>query len=67
MFGFYVITLAKKLRECGVFGVSSDESLNHATKNQIEWENREEIVAGMVEYANSRYACPSITETQPIE
>ena len=27
---FYVIPLAKKLKECGVFGVSSDEYLNYA-------------------------------------
>jgi len=29
-FDFYIIPLAKKLEECGVFGVSSDECLNYA-------------------------------------
>lgn len=29
-FDFYVIPLAKKLKDCGVFGVSSDEYLNYA-------------------------------------
>lgn len=29
-FDFYIIPLAKKLSECGVFGVSSDEYLNYA-------------------------------------
>ena len=29
-FDFYIIPLAKKLKECGVFGVSSDEYLNYA-------------------------------------
>jgi hypothetical protein len=32
----YVIPLAGKLRECGVFGVSSDEYLNYATQNRSE-------------------------------
>jgi 3'5'-cyclic nucleotide phosphodiesterase len=44
---FYVIPLAKKLKECGVFGVSSDEYLNYATENRREWEVRgQEVVAG---------------------
>lgn len=34
---FYIIPLAKKLKECGVFGVSSDEYLNYALKNREEW------------------------------
>ena len=37
-FDFYIIPLAKKLSECGVFGVSSDEYLNYALKNRGEWE-----------------------------
>eukprot|EP00980_Cylindrotheca_fusiformis_P023089 scaffold10105_cov129-Cylindrotheca_fusiformis.AAC.2 len=36
-FDFYVIPLAKKLQSCGVFGVSSDESLNYAVANRDEW------------------------------
>jgi 3'5'-cyclic nucleotide phosphodiesterase len=48
-FDFYIIPLAKKLKNCGVFGVSSDEYLNYATKNRAEWETRgKEIVAEMV-------------------
>jgi hypothetical protein len=31
-FDFYIIPLAKKLKDCGVFGVSSDEYLNYAEK-----------------------------------
>jgi len=30
--------LAKKLKDCGVFGVSSDEYLNYAMQNRQEWE-----------------------------
>jgi class 3 adenylate cyclase len=44
-FDNYVIPLAKKLKECGVFGVSSDECLNYAVQNRQEWEKKgEEIV-----------------------
>ena len=32
------IPLAKKLKECGVFGVSSGEYLDYARKNRQEWE-----------------------------
>ena len=46
-FDFYVIPLAKKLKESGVFGVSSDEYLNYATQNRKEWEEKgKDIVAG---------------------
>eukprot|EP00980_Cylindrotheca_fusiformis_P008666 scaffold1849_cov115-Cylindrotheca_fusiformis.AAC.4 len=36
-FDFYVIPLARKLQNCGVFGVSSHEYLNYATANRDEW------------------------------
>jgi hypothetical protein len=39
-FDFYIIPLAKKLDDCGVFGMSSDEYLNYAMKNRQEWETR---------------------------
>ena len=39
-FDFYIIPLAKKLKECGVFGVSSDEYLTYATQNRNEWERK---------------------------
>ncbi len=46
---FYVIPLAEKLAECGVFGVSSDEYLNYAIQNRSEWEKKgREVVAGYV-------------------
>ena len=45
-FDFYIIPLAKKLKECGVFGVSSDEYLDYARANRLEWEQKgKEIVA----------------------
>jgi hypothetical protein len=48
-FDNYIIPLAKKLKECNVFGVSSDEYLNYALQNRAEWEQcGEEIVAEMM-------------------
>jgi hypothetical protein len=48
-FDFYIIPLAKKLSDCGVFGVSSDEYLNYALKNREEWECRgQDVVAVML-------------------
>jgi hypothetical protein len=49
-FDNYVIPLAAKLRECGVFGVSSDECLSYARENRRLWEeNGEAIVREMLE------------------
>jgi hypothetical protein len=46
-FDHYVIPLAKKLKECDVFGVSCDEFLNYAEANRGEWEIKgKEIVEG---------------------
>eukprot|EP00542_Grammatophora_oceanica_P018487 CAMPEP_0194034754 /NCGR_PEP_ID=MMETSP0009_2-20130614/7177_1 /TAXON_ID=210454 /ORGANISM="Grammatophora oceanica, Strain CCMP 410" /LENGTH=729 /DNA_ID=CAMNT_0038675805 /DNA_START=64 /DNA_END=2250 /DNA_ORIENTATION=+ len=36
-FDFYIIPLARKLEECGVFGVSSHEYLTYALMNREEW------------------------------
>jgi hypothetical protein len=48
-FDNYIIPLAKKLKDCNVFGVSSDECLNFAVQNRKEWEQRgEEIVQGYI-------------------
>ena len=48
-FDFYIIPLAKKLKDCGVFGVSSDEYLNYAVMNREEWVDKgEQVVAEML-------------------
>jgi hypothetical protein len=36
--------LAKKLKDCGVFGVSSDEYLQYAQSNRYEWEQKGKAV-----------------------
>jgi hypothetical protein len=49
-FDFYIIPLAKKLHQCGSFGVSSQEYLKYALENRRRWEDQgEEIVANLVE------------------
>eukprot|EP00934_Nitzschia_sp_Nitz4_P008104 Nitzschia sp. Nitz4//scaffold169_size48518//40260//43927//NITZ4_007080-RA/size48518-processed-gene-0.83-mRNA-1//1//CDS//3329538412//8094//frame0 len=50
----YVIPLAKKLRECGVFGVSSDEYLAYAVKNREEWERRGRDVVALMAAKNNQ-------------
>ena len=48
-FDNYIIPLAKKLKDCNVFGVSSDECLNYALLNRAEWETRgKDLVEDMV-------------------
>lgn len=62
-FDFYIIPLAKKLKECGVFGVSSDEYLNFALTNRKEWEMQGESV---VEKLLQKYP-PKIEEEDEVE
>ncbi|CAB9520029.1 Receptor-type guanylate cyclase gcy [Seminavis robusta] len=55
-FDFYVIPLAKKLKDCGVFGVSSAEYLNYAQNNRHEWVDRgEEVTAELSQKARELY------------
>ena len=39
-FQYYVIPLAEKLKDCGVFGVASDEYLTYAIANREEWKGK---------------------------
>lgn len=55
-FDFYIIPLSKKLRDCGVFGLTSDENLNYATHNRQLWvEKGVGIVAEMLEKAEKEF------------
>lgn len=59
-FDYYIIPLAKKLKECGVFGVSSDEYLIYAQNNRAEWEMKgEEIVAELKQRYGGHEFCYS--------
>lgn len=44
-FDCYIIPLAKKLRECGVFGVSVDEFESYAKDNRDEVANKGSAIA----------------------
>lgn len=44
-FESYVIPLANKLKECGVFGVASTECLNYAVDNLSEWRKKGEMIS----------------------
>lgn len=60
-FDFYIIPLAKKLSDCGVFGVSSAEYLSFAQSNREEWKHRgQAIVQEMVEKARGYYHHKSV-------
>jgi hypothetical protein len=43
-FDNYILPLAKKLQQCQVFGVSSDEYLTYAASNRKEWEEKGKAV-----------------------
>ena len=63
---FYVIPLARKLKDCAVFGVSSDEYLNYAMENRKEWEVKgQQVVAEMVDkYCHAIQATPRFEELE---
>jgi len=59
-FDHYIIPLAKKLKECGVFGVSSDEYLTYAQANRKEWmvRGREAVEAYLSKYEGVKPKLP---------
>ncbi|CAJ1957666.1 unnamed protein product [Cylindrotheca closterium] len=58
-FDFYIIPLSEKLRDCGVFGQTSDENLNYAKSNRALWvQNGEAIVEEML----AKYKQKSLSE-----
>lgn len=55
-FDFYIIPLSKKLRDCGVFGPTSDENVNYALNNRNMWErNGQAITEEMHERVAAEY------------
>jgi len=55
-FDHYIIPLARKLKECGVFGVSSDEYLSYATENRREWEAKGiAVVTALVQKCHAKH------------
>ena len=63
-YDFYIIPLAKKLRDCGVFGPTSDENLNYAKSNRSQWEREgRAIVSQMLDKAEIEYNAQYIEES----
>jgi 3'5'-cyclic nucleotide phosphodiesterase/Adenylate and Guanylate cyclase catalytic domain len=62
-FDNYIIPLAKKLRICGVFGVSCDELLDYAMDNRSEWGKKGFDI--VLEWDKEAQTCwnPSVAET----
>merc|ERR1712183_24665 len=61
-FDNYVIPLAHKLKECGVFGVSSDEYLDYAKANRQEWEKKGKVIV-----ASNHERYKKALEGRPVE
>ncbi|CAB9528546.1 Receptor-type guanylate cyclase gcy [Seminavis robusta] len=66
-FDNYIIPLARKLKDCNVFGVSSEECLNYALRNREEWQERgteivEDLVAELAEKEIKEAAKETIEE-----
>lgn len=67
-FDNYVIPLATKLKKCGVFGFSSEEYLNYATQNRMEWEAKgQEVVETMKEKVIAKLALKNEMENGELE
>jgi len=67
-FDFYIIPLAKKLKDCGVFGVSSDEYLQYAVQNRKEWDLKgQELVAEMIQSFKDQGMVPEKMQPKPQE
>ena len=56
-FDYVIIPLAKKLKECGAFGVASDEYLSYAEANRHEWEIKGRGIVAMYETEGSSTSC----------
>jgi 3'5'-cyclic nucleotide phosphodiesterase len=64
-FDNYVIPLAKKLKDCNVFGVSSEECLNYAMNNRDEWKQKgQDIVAAMLDELDADEPKPRLDKVE---
>ena len=62
-FDYYIIPLAKKLKDCGVFGVSSDEYLQYAISNRNEWEEKGHLMTErLIKEIREEYGIPGDAE-----
>lgn len=67
-YDFYIIPLAKKIKQCAVFGVSSDEYLSYALANREEWEERgNEVVKDMIRKVEAIYHTGNSSKSEDSE
>jgi len=64
-FDFYIIPLAMKLKECGVFGSATREYLDYALENRRRWEEEgKEIARKMVEANDEQVSKVALSASQ---
>jgi hypothetical protein len=57
--------LAKKLEQCGVFGVSHHEFLHNAQENKNEWVKKgEEVTAKMLALCQAKYGSTKVQKEE---
>ena len=59
----YVIPLARKLKDCGVFGVASAECLTYSQSNRNEWERKGRDI---VERMKANYSAPKWAQSSSL-
>jgi 3'5'-cyclic nucleotide phosphodiesterase len=63
-FDNYIIPLAKKLKTCGVFGVSCDEFLDYAMDNRVEWKAKgRDIIAQYITDIHAKNDLPRLGDS----
>ncbi|KAL9181073.1 hypothetical protein ACHAXT_009878 [Thalassiosira profunda] len=65
-FDGYIIPLATKLKECGVFGNAGDEYLGNALRNKAEWIEKGEAIVAEFEAKIKRASAYSHTSTKTL-
>lgn len=64
-FDFYIIPLAKKLKECGVFGSAASEYLDYALENRRRWEDEGHGIASRMINENDALAAKIPSRIKP--
>jgi hypothetical protein len=62
-FDGYIIPLATKLKECGVFGNAGDEYLGNALRNKAEWIEKGQAIVAEFEAKIKRKSDVDASET----
>lgn len=67
-YDFYIIPLGRKLENCGVFGVTSQEYLQYAVNNRNKWERcGEHVVQEYLSNYSSKYGDKPIPESSVMD